>query len=183
MAALPMHTHTCHTSTVCRFVSLFRALRRYLSSGSAELAAALEAQRVLQLEEEYLAEERAAHGALPPWPLLAAAARRGCPAALLGCFAAEGDNVPHALQVRPAVKYERQLHKAWGACAKGWLLCATVLRALARLAGGRVMLGASCHARAIPCALLRLLGGQRGLAVVHGAALQALGRLAGANEG
>ncbi|KAG1661015.1 hypothetical protein FOA52_005330 [Chlamydomonas sp. UWO 241] len=72
---------------------------RYLAADAPGLAAACESAGVTQLEEEYLSEERVAHGALPPWPLLAGAARRGCAAALLGCFAAEGDNVPHALRV------------------------------------------------------------------------------------
>ncbi len=37
-------------------------------------------------------EEQRQHASLPPWPLLAACGSAGLPAALLGCFAAEGDN-------------------------------------------------------------------------------------------
>jgi proteasome assembly chaperone 2 len=72
---------------------------RYLAGQSTELAAAAEALGVQQLEEEFLAVEREAHGLLPPWPVLAASSRRGLPHLMLGCFAAEGDNVPHSMEV------------------------------------------------------------------------------------
>lgn len=49
-------------------------------------------------------DERESHSLLPPWPLLDAASSvggKGCgiPLMLLGCFASEGDNVPHAMDV------------------------------------------------------------------------------------
>lgn len=76
---------------------------RYAAGSAPQLAAAAESLGIAQLEEEYLQDERQAHGLLPPWPLLAAAARRGLPHLLIGCFAAEGDNVPHAMTVTQSV--------------------------------------------------------------------------------
>jgi len=86
---------------------------RYLTgagqSSDASFVAAAEALGLEPLEPDYLADEREAHSLLPPWPILAAAcpgqesvgtAAAVClPHMLLGCFASEGDNVPHAMEV------------------------------------------------------------------------------------
>ena len=77
--------------------------RRFLSGDGAATDAVLSASAAAlglePLESEYLVDERGAHPLLPPWPLLGAATARGLPHLLLGCFAAEGDNVPHAMEV------------------------------------------------------------------------------------
>ena len=76
---------------------------RFLSGDGAATDAVLSASAAAlglePLESEYLVDERGAHPLLPPWPLLGAAMARGLPHLLLGCFAAEGDNVPHAMEV------------------------------------------------------------------------------------
>ncbi|KXZ42832.1 hypothetical protein GPECTOR_115g326 [Gonium pectorale] len=54
-------------------------------------------QQALELEEDVRQEERSLHSSLPPWPLLAAAEGARLPAALLGCFAAEGDNAAEGM--------------------------------------------------------------------------------------
>ncbi len=69
------------------------------------MAAAAESLGLPRIDSDYLEEERHAHGLLPPWPLVSEAAGGGggTPATLLmGCFAAEGDNVPHAMQLAAA---------------------------------------------------------------------------------
>lgn len=54
------------------------------------------------LEPELEAEERAAHGLLPPWPLLAACGAAGLPCVALGCWAAEGDNAAEGVALAAA---------------------------------------------------------------------------------
>ncbi|KAG2434423.1 hypothetical protein HYH02_012253 [Chlamydomonas schloesseri] len=63
-----------------------------LGDAAAASSAALAAAPLAELEPELRAEELQLHHSLPPWPLLSEADRQGLPYALLGCFAAEGDN-------------------------------------------------------------------------------------------
>eukprot|EP00198_Chlamydomonas_reinhardtii_P005486 XP_001694822.1 predicted protein [Chlamydomonas reinhardtii] len=65
--------------------------------GPAAAAAALASAPLAELEQELRDEELQLHHSLPPWPMVSEATRQRLPYAVLGCFAAEGDNAAEGL--------------------------------------------------------------------------------------
>ena len=117
------------------------------------------------------AEERALHGLLPPWPLIAACAERGLPSLLLTSFVSEGDNLPDAaalathlmelLAADPAVA--PTLAKAAGAAVAGVAVAAEgggVAAGAAAATGGEAMTG--LPTLRMPCSFASLYGGRPG---------------------
>ncbi|KAG2423936.1 hypothetical protein HXX76_014877 [Chlamydomonas incerta] len=113
-------------------------------AGPAAAAAALAAAPLAELEPELRDEELQLHHSLPPWPLVSEATRQGLPYAVLGCFAAEGDNAGEGLALAGhAVRLLAALTGAGagagagaGVEGKGQPTGAARLQAVAREGGG-----------------------------------------------